>query len=117
MCRPKNNNGAAALDRHWGAVCAAFIIHFVALGTLYSVGLYFIPLADEFSTDRSTTSWSGSLLGGVMLSFAAPAGALVDKLRSELLFVLGTTLLSSGLLCASFSLLQVLGLLAQVCHF
>lgn len=51
----------------WIVVAAAFCCHFIALGYLYSFGVFILPLSTEFQVGRGVVSWVGSLTNATVL--------------------------------------------------
>lgn len=80
-------------DQSTRVICAAsFMCHFVGLGFMYTfgnpnnnffniVGVFVIPLAEDFQTGRGNISWIGSATAGLNLFFAVGAGILADRIH------------------------------------
>lgn len=98
-CRCTGNE----MDNNWMIPTAASFLHFCALGVQYSFGLYFLPIAREFGSNRGTTAWTSSLLTGLMLAAGLSTGVLFDRFDSRVLLSVGSVLLSAGLVGASLS--------------
>jgi hypothetical protein len=47
-------------------VAAAFVAEFIALGTFYSSGIFYILWLEEFEAESGTTSWIGSICIGLI---------------------------------------------------
>lgn len=86
--------------RGWSVVCASWMVHFCNLGTIYSVGVYFVPISQAFGKGRGETAWMGSIIMATMLLSSLGHANLARKsLRGT--FLLGAILLGSGLAITS----------------
>ena len=47
--------------RGWSVVAASWVVHVCTLGTIYSAGIYFLPVARAFEVGRGEAAWMGSL--------------------------------------------------------
>jgi OFA family oxalate/formate antiporter-like MFS transporter len=75
----------------------------MALGTLYAMSVFMLPLEKEFGWTRAQTSWV-TTIGLVMIAFwYVIAGYIHDRRGPQLVAAIGGTLFSAGLLLASFT--------------
>jgi MFS transporter, OFA family, oxalate/formate antiporter len=75
----------------------------MALGMLYAMSVFMLPLEKEFGWTRAQTSWV-TTIGMVMLaSWYVIAGRIHDRRGPQLVAAMGGTFFSLGLLLASFT--------------
>jgi MFS family permease len=87
---------------------ATFLNRFVALGALYSSGLFLVHLEHTFQVSRSIASLFPSIYGCMALLSALVAGYIQDLLINRdlpisLLFVLGGMMLGGGMIGSSYA--------------
>lgn len=94
---------------------ATFLCRFVALGALYSSGLFLVYLEETFDVPGSIASFFPSIYGSLALLSALIAGYVQDKLINRdipisFLFVFGGMMLGGGMIGSSYSndIVQVL---------
>jgi MFS family permease len=87
----------------WFVVGACFIAIFCTYGVVYSFGVYFEVVLEEFALPRWTTSLAFSLQSFVLSVVGAIAGVLVGRFRTRTFLSLGMVLFTLGLYGASFS--------------
>ena len=84
-------------------VVGSFWTHVCTLGTIYSAGLYVVPIADTFKCGRGEAAWVPSIFNSLMLGFAYFSGVLLDSVPLVLVFTSGILLETLGLLALSYS--------------
>lgn len=85
----------------WVIVAVSFITLFLALGTRFSFGIFYVAILREYGWGRGETAGAYSLAMIVHASFALVTGFLIDRVSPRRLFPLGATLLALGLIAAS----------------
>eukprot|EP00038_Savillea_parva_P024874 m.45367 g.45367 ORF g.45367 m.45367 type:complete len:578 (-) comp6642_c0_seq2:83-1816(-) len=90
--------------RRWLVVLASWLQHFVILGTLYSSGLYILPMSRAFDTGRGVAAWVGSLWYGVTIFTSVPASLLTDRTGLRWLSFLCAVVLGVGLVASAEAL-------------
>ncbi len=85
----------------WVIVAVSFITLFLALGTRFSFGIFYVAILGEYGWGRGETAGAYSLAMIVHASFALVTGFLIDRVSPRRLFPLGATLLALGLIAAS----------------
>ncbi|KAJ3027069.1 UNVERIFIED_CONTAM: hypothetical protein HDU68_004552 [Siphonaria sp. JEL0065] len=86
----------------WGTVVASFVIHFLALGVLYSFGVYGAFYLLTGIDKLSVISWIGSSAAACLVFFGMISGRLAESYGFKVMIFIGACLLSSGLVLASF---------------
>eukprot|EP01006_Ploeotia_vitrea_P034539 TRINITY_DN65761_c3_g1_i1.p2 TRINITY_DN65761_c3_g1~~TRINITY_DN65761_c3_g1_i1.p2 ORF type:complete len:599 (-),score=285.23 TRINITY_DN65761_c3_g1_i1:612-2408(-) len=91
--------------RAWLSVLGSFFVHFVALGMVYSYGVFLPHIEDEFGINRATSAWVGSANVGVMLIVSAVMGRVVwmPKVGARPVAVGGGVLIFAGVWATSYS--------------
>lgn len=85
----------------WVVVGGAFVAHVVALGTIYSFGVFFPSMLDEFGQGQGGTAWVASIANAVMLGGAGVTGWLAGRLGPARVIAGGAVLVGAGLLLSS----------------
>jgi MFS family permease len=85
----------------WVIVAVSFITLFLALGTRFSFGIFYVAILGEYGWGRGETAGAYSLAMIVNAAFALVTGLLIDRFSPRRLFPLGAALLSLGLVAAS----------------
>jgi MFS family permease len=85
----------------WIVVACAFVLLFVAFGSVYSFTIFFESLQVEFNTSRSSTSLVFAIAGFIYFSLGAVSGRISDRIGSRWVITFGVLLLGTGLLLAS----------------
>ncbi|MDX1746653.1 MAG: MFS transporter, partial [Halobacteriales archaeon] len=85
----------------WVVVGACFAIHVITWGTVWSFGVFFAFLVEEFGLSNANTSIVFSLQAIVTFGSAAGLGLVIDRYGSRRLLVLATVLITVGLLGVS----------------
>ena len=60
--------------RAWSIVLAAFLAHFVALGTVYATGIFLVPIVEEFNATRADVAFVGTANAAVFYGGGFLAG-------------------------------------------
>ncbi|MGD8982407.1 MAG: MFS transporter [Desulfobacteraceae bacterium] len=95
------NNKSHRFYYGWVIVGVTFITLFLALGTRFSFGIFYVAILGEYGWGRGETAGAYSLAMIVHASFALVTGFLIDRFSPRRLFPLGATLLLLGLIAAS----------------
>lgn len=85
----------------WVVVGACFAIHVITWGTVWSFGVFFAFIVDEFGLSNANTSIIFSLQSFVTFGSAAGLGLVIDRYGSRRLLLLATVLVMVGLLGVS----------------
>jgi MFS family permease len=85
----------------WVIVAVSFFTMFMALGTRYSYGVFFVAIVREYGWSRGVTAGAFSLAMISHALFAPVTGTLIDRFGPRKLFPLGAMLLALGLVAAS----------------
>jgi OFA family oxalate/formate antiporter-like MFS transporter len=75
----------------------------MALGTLYAMSAFMLPLEKEFGWTRAQTSWVTTIGIGMVASWYVLAGIIHDRRGPRLVAAIGGTLFSLGLFLASYT--------------
>ena len=92
-----------SFPHHRLIVFASFIVHFVALGIVYSFGVFFLPIEEEFGASRADVAWVGSIVIGVMLLASANVGQFMRRFGGPLTVGPSTALLVVGGVLTSYA--------------
>jgi MFS family permease len=87
--------------RGWYGVLGAFLSHVVGLGSLYSFGVLFPKIVEEFDRGQGATAWTIGVGTAVMLFAARPAGRSVDRFGPRVVVRVGAAVIAAGFLIAS----------------
>jgi MFS family permease len=87
----------------WMVTCSCFFMHLIALGSIYSFGVFLPVYVVEFNQGRGAVSWVGSVGAAGFVAFALPTTYVVQWLGARVTAILGSFLIGGGLLIASFS--------------
>ncbi len=85
----------------WVIVAVSFFSLFMALGTRYSYGVFFVAIVREYGWSRGVTAGAFSLAMISHALFAPVTGTLIDRFGPRKLFPFGATFLACGLVAAS----------------
>ncbi len=89
--------------RGWYAVLGTFLAHVVGLGSLYSFGVLFPIIVEEFGRGQGTTAWVIGVGQSVMLVMARPAGRAVDRFGPGRVVLVGATAVAGGYVVSSIA--------------
>ncbi|XP_013390729.1 monocarboxylate transporter 13-like [Lingula anatina] len=81
----------------WLVVLASFLTHFIVCGILYSFGVFYITLLNEFEETKSATSWVGSIQIALSWIMGPIASSLSDKIGHRAVGVIGSVLAATGI--------------------
>lgn len=84
--------------RSWVVVGSAFLSMFTVFGVAYSFGEFFGPMADEFSTSRSTTAFFFSITTFAYFAIGILSGRIADRIGQRRVLVFGAVAMVTGLL-------------------
>lgn len=85
----------------WVIVAVSFLTLFMALGTRYAYGVFFVAIVREFGWSRGAAAGAFSMAMISHALFAPVTGTLIDRYGPRRLFPLGAILLTLGLAAAS----------------
>ncbi|XP_013401065.1 monocarboxylate transporter 14 isoform X2 [Lingula anatina] len=93
-----DTNSKVPTDRciDWLVVLASFFIHFIVDGIMYSFGVLYIALLNEFEESKLATSWVGSIQIAVSLIIGPIASALSEKFGHRAVGITGSILAAWG---------------------
>eukprot|EP01010_Urceolus_cornutus_P004669 NODE_755_length_1365_cov_486.484802_g570_i0.p1 GENE.NODE_755_length_1365_cov_486.484802_g570_i0~~NODE_755_length_1365_cov_486.484802_g570_i0.p1 ORF type:complete len:411 (-),score=-32.77 NODE_755_length_1365_cov_486.484802_g570_i0:34-1266(-) len=80
-----------------------FLANFCVIGMLFSLGIFFIPLEEEFNVGRSAVSWMPSIATFVEFFLSFGIGLLIDKFGFRIVVGIGCVAYVSGLIIMSFA--------------
>ena len=84
--------------RSWVVVGSAFLSMFTVFGVAYSFGEFFAPMADEFSSNRSTTALFFSITTFAYFAIGIFSGRIADRVGPRPVLMVGAVAMVSGLL-------------------
>jgi len=85
----------------WVIVAVSFLTVFLALGTRFSFGVFYVAILDEYGWSRAETAGAFSLAMIFHAIFAPISGYLLDRFGPRRLFPLGAVVMAAGLFAAS----------------
>ncbi|KAJ3123471.1 hypothetical protein HK100_011594 [Physocladia obscura] len=86
----------------WATVFASFIVHFLALGTLYSFGIYATEYYSAGLGSLTVISFIGSISAACLVAFGILSGRLAETFGFRPMIFIGVCISSLGLIIASF---------------
>ncbi len=89
--------------RGWIVVGGAFLVLFVAYGTQYSFGVFFVALLEEFHWSRASLAGAFSLYAVLYCVFGFPAGRLTDRWGPRVVIGAGGLFLGAALAGMAFA--------------
>jgi MFS family permease len=92
----------------WVVLAAAFVVIMIGIGSMFSLGVFLIPLQEEFDWSRSQISVASLLNWLAFGLFSAVFGGLSDRLGTRRVVLLGGTLFGLGMMLS--------GLTQQIWH-
>ncbi len=87
----------------WVVLGAAFFVIMVGIGTMFSMGVFLIPLQEEFGWSRSQISLASLLNWLTFGLFSFLFGALSDRVGARRVVFFGGIMLGLGLILSSFT--------------
>src|SRR5919199_6276521 len=87
----------------WIVLSAAFLIIMIGIGTMFSSGVFLIPLQEEFGWSRSEISLASFLNWVAFGLFSFLCGTLSDRIGTRRVVVFGGAMLGLGLTLAGFT--------------
>ena len=81
----------------WLAALSAFIAGFVALGVIYSFGVFFTWIEAEFNASRTATSAFFAITGMLFYFFGWVTGRLSDRFGPRRIVLMGAVIMGAGL--------------------
>lgn len=85
----------------WVIVAVSYVSVFLALGTRFSFGVFYVAILNEYGWSRGETAGAFSLAMIFHAIFAPISGHLMDRFGPRVFFPCGAAFLSIGLLAAS----------------
>jgi MFS family permease len=92
----------------WVVLGAAFVVIMIGIGSMFSLGVFLIPLQEEFGWSRSQISVASLLNWLAFGLFSAVFGTLSDRIGTRRVVLLGGTLFGLGMMLS--------GLTQQIWH-
>ena len=89
-------------ENRWLPVVGGVMLN-MALGTLYAMSAFMLPLEKEFGWTRAQTSWVTTIGIGMVASWFVLAGLIHDRRGPRLVAAIGGSLFSLGLFLASYT--------------
>jgi len=87
----------------WTVVFGAFIVHFVVVALLYSFGIFVLPIAAEFNSDRGEVSLVGTMALVAFNFTGIFSGPISDKFGARRVIILGAICWTLGNVAGSFA--------------
>jgi MFS family permease len=87
----------------WIVLSAAFLIIMIGIGTMFSSGVFLIPLQEEFGWSRAEISLASFLNWMAFGLFSFLCGTLSDRIGTRRIVVFGGATLGLGLILAGFT--------------
>jgi MFS family permease len=85
----------------WVIVGISFVTLFLALGTRFSFGVFYLAVLRDYGWSRAATAATFSIAMAVHAIFSIVAGVLIDRFGPRVLFPVGATVMSLGLFATS----------------
>jgi MFS transporter, OFA family, oxalate/formate antiporter len=95
-------NAANRGENRWLPVVGGVMLN-MALGTLYAMSAFMLPLEKEFGWTRAQTSWVTTIGIAMVAGWYVFAGLIHDRKGPRLVAAIGGTLFSLGFFLASFT--------------
>lgn len=87
----------------WVIVAASFVVLMLCGGVVYSIGILYTALIDEFDSSYGVTAWVGSVNNGSLLLFGAPVGQSIAMFGVRKIGLIGAFISALGLGLSSLS--------------
>lgn len=87
----------------WIFLSAAFLIIMIGIGTMFSSGVFLIPLQEEFGWSRSEISLASFLNWTAFGFFSFLFGTLSDRIGTRRVVVFGVVMLGLGMILSGFT--------------
>ncbi len=84
-------------------MAAAFVVHVICFGIIYSFTVFFPSVLTEFGQGRGQTSWIVSIAAGLTLGAGGVTGRMSDRLGPGRMVAGGGVLIGTGLLLSSLA--------------
>ena len=95
--------GSKETPTGWLGVLSAWAIMFMFLGMVYTYGVLYPALIDEFNASKGTTALAGTLCVGIMNSLGFVAAPTIDRLGFQGTLRIGAIVFSAALFLTSFA--------------
>ncbi|KAJ3392249.1 hypothetical protein HDU84_004514 [Entophlyctis sp. JEL0112] len=86
----------------WATVFASFVVHFLALGPLYSFGIYAAEYHEAQLSSLTVITFIGSIGSAALVGFGILSGRLAERFGFRLMIFVGACVNALGLVLASF---------------
>ena len=86
----------------WSPVVGGVMMN-MALGTVYALSAFMLPLEKEFGWTRAQTSWVTTIVLAMLAAWYVIAGFIHDRSGPQIVAAIGGVLFSLGLFLASFT--------------
>jgi MFS family permease len=87
----------------WVVLGAAFLMIMIAIGTMFSSGVFLIPLQEEFGWDRSAISLASLFNWLAFGLFSFLCGTLSDRIGTRRVVLFGGVMLGLGLILSGYT--------------
>jgi MFS family permease len=87
----------------WIVLGAAFLIIMIGIGTMFSSGVFLIPLQEEFGWTRSEISLASFLNWITFGLFSFLCGTLSDRIGTRRIVIFGSVMLGLGMILSGFT--------------
>jgi MFS family permease len=99
----RERRGSGQIYYGWVVLGAAFVVIMIGIGSMFSLGVFLIPLQEEFDWNRSQISVASLLNWLAFGLFSAVFGTLSDRIGTRRVVLLGGTLFGLGMLLSSLT--------------
>ncbi|XP_071784077.1 uncharacterized protein [Asterias amurensis] len=104
--QPDGTRNAQNLDHGWAwlVMVSALFTHILTFGMSYAtVGTFYVEFLTEFQQSNAATSWTGSIMLGMMLCSGPAISLFIDKCGACTVAVAGGAIASAGLFLSSMA--------------
>ncbi|XP_068230159.1 uncharacterized protein [Palaemon carinicauda] len=87
----------------WVVFTAMFCIFAITAGLLYTTGLYYVQMLDEYEQSRSYTAWVGSLVNAFFMLGGPVSSAFIQRYGCRASLMFGSVVTSIGYIISAFT--------------
>ncbi|XP_036358077.1 monocarboxylate transporter 10-like [Octopus sinensis] len=106
FCEIQTNSSETAQSPRWlkwFILVISYIINVIVTGIVFSFGVLYVRLLDEFKQGKARTAAVGSISIGLLFGVGPVAGLLVKRLHSRPVAIFGSVISFIGLLTSSYA--------------